>query len=997
MSIHHRWDLLRRGLAIAAIVLAVAGDHLALAQQAEPIQNDAVLEGKEIIPFVDDGENGSIVLGGFRLVVGDHTLSGRDAVVWVRTATEGNVEKHAFIIYVEGDVQVNEPGGITRDKIMLTVLQNVGRFTTKGTPTMRPDVKKTPLYLRATAAREDSAAREAALGGKSPVDRTPPPLIQDEKAPPQARRSAEDKRPPAPAPAGREAPPAPPQQGAEVVKPAPAQGQAPRAVPRIAATGPANMPKQPVHFYAKSLTSVLLKDNRRMTVARGDVYIAQGNPDSAMFLELQSNAAVIISRIYGPEGPPQKEAAHPGSPKVSPTAREGIEGVYLEGDVTMSRGNRFMRGETAYYDFTSDRAIIPNVVFRTIQQQRNIPIYVRAGEMRMLSSREMLFKDARVSTSDFYTPTYHMGARRVYMLDTTPYDDKGQALGEQRFLTKMEDSSFSVRGVPLLYWPYMQSEAERSSTALRRVNIGRDKQFGFGLETQWHLFRMLGLIEPEGLDAMFNFNIYQKEITIGAEWEYDRPTFSGYGMAFGTFTKNLEQDFGTENENIEAQSLRGRLLERHKQTLPDGWLGQFEIDWLSDRNYYLAEFPDDFYAGKESETLLYALKQRDNWALTALLQARLNKFQTQTESYPDMSFYLLGQPLADDRLTYFSESHAGVKRWLPDEDLVGVDGSSVMARGDTRNEINLPLRFGNLNAVPYLTTRFTGWSDAPEGGENFRPLLEGGSKFNTHIWSVDRDVRSRFWDVNGLKHIITPEAAVWGTTTAGVRPDDLFPMDPGIETGISEVSGGSFAVNQLWQTKRGGGKNTPPATVDWMRLNVIASAFSTETPQGPGDGRFFMSRPENSIGRNNITTDYTWYISDSTTFMADMNYDVDSGEISRSGVALAIQRDPRLKYFVGMRTIEALDSNALTVGATYQINRKYSASIFEQYDFGQDENSITGFTLTRKMERWNVAFNVLWTAREDDLTIMLTFWPEGIPEAQFSTGRLKPLNSSSKN
>ncbi|MCE5276962.1 MAG: hypothetical protein ABFD92_19775 [Planctomycetaceae bacterium] len=990
MTTHHRWVLLRRGLAIAAIILVVAGDRIALSQQSEPIQNDAALEGKEIIPFVDEGENGSIVMGGFRLSIGDHILSGRDAVVWVRTTTQGNVEKHAFIVYVEGDVQINEPGGITRDKAALVVLQNVGRFTTKGTPTTRDDVKKTPIYLRAAEAREKSSAREAALGRNADVDRTPPPLLRDEQAPPRARLRDQGK-PQAPSPAtGDQAAtqrPAPPRRPA-------APGGAATTKP---ATGLSEMPKQPVHFYAEKITSALMKDNRRMTVARGSVYIAQGNPDADAFLEMQSNAAVIISRIYGPEGPPQKAAVHPGSPKVSPTAREGIEGVYLEGDVTISRGNRYMRSETAYYDFTSDRALIPNVVFRTIQEQRNIPVFVRADEMKMLSSREMLFKDARVSTSDFFTPTYHMGARRVYMLDTTPYDEKGQALSEQRFLTKMEDYTFSVRGVPLLYWPRLQTEMERGNTALRRVNIGNDSQFGLGLETQWHLFRMLGLIEPEGVEAMFNFNIYQKELTVGVDWEYDRPTFSGYGMAYGSFTSNLEQDFGTENKNIEAESARGRLLNRHKQSLPDGWMAQVELDWISDRNYRLAEFPDDFYAGKDSETLLYAIKQRDNWALTALLQARINKFQTQTESFPDVSFYMLGQPLAENRLTYFSESHAGVKRWQPDDDLVGVEGSDVMARGDTRHEINLPLRLGQLNAVPFLMTRMTGWSDAPEGGENFRPMLEGGAKLSTQIWSIDRDVRSRFWDVNGLKHIITPELVAWGNTTGGVEPNDLFPMEPGVETGISDVSGVSFGVHQLWQTKRGGNRTTPPATVDWMRLSVMATAFFTDTPQQPGDGRFFMYRPENSIGRDNISADYTWYISDSTTFMADVNYDTESGELSRSGISLAVQRDPRLKYFVGLRTIEALDSAAATVGATYKLSDKYTASIFEQYDFGQSENSITGFTITRKMERWYVAFNILYTAREKDLTVMMTLYPEGIPEFKLSTGRLSPLNSSNKN
>ncbi len=61
--------------------------------------------------------------------------------------------------------------------------------------------------------------------------------------------------------------------------------------------------------------------------------------------------------------------------------------------------------ESAYYDFVEKKALILKPVLRTIQEQRNIPIYVRADEARVVSPTETRFKNAIVSTSDLTAST----------------------------------------------------------------------------------------------------------------------------------------------------------------------------------------------------------------------------------------------------------------------------------------------------------------------------------------------------------------------------------------------------------------------------------------------------------------------------------------------------------------------------------------------------------------------------------------------------------------
>ena len=983
MGSHCGCNMLRRGAVFVCALLVFAGGLRAgaAARDDDYLHDDVKIAGKEIQCFTDGGEQISVILGGFKLTLGKRVISGQEGVIWIRQQEFGGVAGNTIIIYIEGDAKVFEPPidpndpeskpRTTTDKVMLVIVRHQGRVSAPSV-VANPKVKESALYKRAVIQKRQSEQREIELAKTRPAKSA-------RHAPPEF---VEAKR------------------GQAATGPASKSTTGPASRPTTT-TAPAGLPVLPVYFHADKLNSKLMEGGRRMTVARGNVYLSQGNPKSDMFLELRSGLAVIISQKYSEDRPPPKKDSHsPYSPGISPTARESIVGVYLENDVVIARGERYLRGPEAFYDFTTDRAIVPNGVFRTVQGQRNLPIIIRFGEARTLSAREMFFRNAKISTSDFYTPTYHIGARDVYLMDTAPYDEKGVRLSEQRWLTIMRHSTFNIRGVPVLYTPYSRSEVEQGHTALRKARIGYDSTEGFGVMTQWHLFRVLGIVRPKDVHAYLTLDWHQRSYSVGVEYEYERQDYTGYGILYGQVDRAEEDEFGEERVT-EAPESRGRVLARHKQFLRGDWQMQFELSYLCDKNFLESEFPDEFHAGKEQETLIYAKKQRDNWALTSLLQARLNRFDSQAESFPDVGFHLLGQPLLRDTLTFFSESHLGAKRWRPANDIRGDAGndSTAFVRADTRNEVDMPLKFGPYNIVPFAMARGTYWSDEPTGGENFRPYAQVGVRANTHFWRVYENARSRFWDVNRLKHIITPEVTGFLGWAGDVQPQDLYPMDPDIETHIGGLSGMTFGIHQRLQTKRGRKLDGTPMTVDWMRLDVVAGFYDSRVRQTRSDGQFFAYRPEHSIGRDHINVDYTWNISDSTAFLADMNYDIDRAIIGRSGMALAIARDPRLKYFVGLRTIEDMDSTIGTFGFHYKLNKKYTFSFFQQYDFDfkGGTNSITSVSIVRKLPRWYAGFTVTHDRRYDDLTVMMNFWPEGIAEVMINTGRVRLLNRSDKN
>ncbi len=532
--------------------------------------------------------------------------------------------------------------------------------------------------------------------------------------------------------------------------------------------------------------------------------------------------------------------------------------------------------------------------------------------------------------------------------------------------------------------------------------MGKNGDFGWGVQTQWHLFRMLGVVKPTGFKGLMNFDVQEYGVSNGIDLEYARDKFSGYHKAY-VVQNNRKDDFGTERENIETSDIRGRLLMRHKQILPRDWQLQFELSYICDRNFLEKYFPDEFFAGKEQETLLYAKKQKDNWAVTSLLQYRINRFETQTESYPDIELFLLGEPLLGDRLVLFHESRVGAKRFRP-ANFTKIDDSDIFGRFDIRDELQFPIKLGDARITPYATGRATYWTDEPDltslgidgQRENYRPYGQVGVRATTDIWRVFPNVQSRIWDVHGIKHIITPQATGFLASSHGVYPNELFPMDHDVER-IERTSGAVFNVYQRLQTKRGAGADRQ--TVDWMRLNLSAGFYNNKTDHTRSVGRFSTYRPENSVDRNHINGEYFWNISDATALIAKANYDIDDKRLGTGSIGFAVQRSPRLSYLAGCRYIDAADSAVGTFGVNYQINKKYSISAFEQYDFAfrDGRNLSSTVAITRKWSRWYSSFVFSYDSSQNEATMLINFWPEGVPEVSLGGAKLGLLGSSSDN
>jgi lipopolysaccharide assembly outer membrane protein LptD (OstA) len=918
------------------------------------IKNAPELYGDYVYVWgLEDGTQVIQYHGDFVLQLGDRRLKAQEAVVWMQKSVWNSTAFYHFEVFLSHNAEVVDSAGTVNTGPLLFVT-----FNTTQPPTVQADIHttqtsgETKLYAEAMQTRDAvqnmPATQPSDMQTVQPGARRPLP---QPKARPLVRHTAKDEE---------------------------------------------------------------YNEHEGIVVATGDVYLSQGLVDSTEFLEIRADAAVLFladreqlkkamatskpARTTGrgalepfpEETPEQPKAAKGRSPFGGIQA--AISGAYLKGNVVLTRGERSIRASELYYDFQNDRALILDAVMRAVAGSREIPIYVRAEQVRQLSNTEYFARKAQVSASEFHTPHLSIGAERIFLTDETPRNASGQITNFEAGKYRMYDTTLNVEGVPVAYWPYSAGDFRQTQTSLKSARFAFSNDFGASFDTRWYLFNLLGIQKPEGVDATLRLDYFSKKGP-GVGVDVDYSTEDRYGLFRGYYIHDTGHDnlgpFRKEYEDPPTEN-RGRLLVRHRELLPKGWELTLEASYISDPNFLEEYFNAEYEEGKEQETLLYLKKQQDNWAFTALAQWRVLDWLTQTEHFPDLGFHWIGEPIGDFG-SFYDESHLGFARYKPDDRQVYSDfkDSRITARADSRNEVDFPIKLGDANVTPFAMARTDYWDDSPFEGSLGRLFGMLGVRSGTQFWRC-YDTESRLFDVHGVRHIIKPEVTGW---MSGSNKDsqDLYPFDQGIES-INDFYGSSLALRQAWQTKRGGPGQW--RTVDWITFDVELNLFGNQPNYQLPIGRYYDSRPENSIARDHVRTDFKYRISDTTAILSETNWDLNDKDLDLFDVSYAVERTPRFSYFVGYRRVADISSNLVGGGVNYKINDKYTFAGRTFYDLDRNELEELEVSIIRKWPRWYTALTFGLDNVPRDVSLSLSAWPEGAPRATLGNRRYSALSES---
>jgi hypothetical protein len=815
--------------------------------------------------------------------------------------------------------------------------------------------------------------------------------------------------------------------------------------------------KEPVFTYPVHVSAVWDPEPTIERMAKtpegGDVVTVSGRfylwqrQSADNLLEFQADSAVLFFES-GQFETTRKEGGRD-------MAQGRIGSAYLRGNIVMTEGRRTIRADEIYYDFMKKQAVVVNVSMRMFDEGRGLPIYLSAQRLRQVSDSLFQAEKVTLTSSEFYLPQVSVNASRIVVMKDETAQQRAEAMERaqragtsqaaeeknddaSRYVGTMYKTDMKYYNTKLFGWPKLRSRFIRPDIPLSRASIGNDSEFGTALETRWHLFRMLGLKEPAGMDTELAADYFSKRGPGGGvegEYEFDH----SYGNFIGYIIKDRgRDDLGRtdDRKNLDSgQGLRGRLGFRHREYLPDDWQATVELGYLSDRNFYEWMYRDEFYTDKGQETLIHLKQQRDNWAFTILAKARINDFETMTEEQPTVEYHRTGQSFWDHQLTWYSDSRISRLRDRYDEDLtVAHPSQDFYTFGSTRNEVDWPFMLGTAKFSPFVAGTYayedqSGYDLALSGEDkgtrnNTAMLGEGGVRASTMFWKEYPMLRSRLWDIDGIRHIVTPhlEAVMYEETEAGIAQRDMV----------------NLGLSQRWQTHRGEGENR--RIVDWLRLDVDSTwvsdtadsdigapmsagnyakygpygATGAGSTYGPGGFIFnnasipvFLRRHDRYFGivRDTVNTDAEWRLSDTTSVLGDMNYDTRSGNVQQLDVGLARYVYPDLSLYLGSRylrpiiidtvedgkTIHEEGSHSVVAAATYQLGQRYWVTFSQEYNFDFGKNVSSNLGIIRQYHRlfYSLEFSI-----DDSLKrkgVMFSVWPQGVKELSFGSRRYTGL------
>ena len=996
------------------------------------VGQDLHLSGRELISYQSRTDEHILVFRDkFSMSIGANHFSSDKAVVWLesqRTEFRGRVDIFYKVrVFLQGNVSVKKGKGADtvdlRQKVVEEGESMVVRFSVSGEVLVTADKREISdpremeLYKQAVAVDvpvgPEFVVQPEALVPEFPVEKPVKEVVKEEEEVIKEEEVIAKPRKPSFVERifKRKEKPAKPAE--VVVKP---EVEVKEPVFRY----PVNI--APVGEVEPEIESAKAPDGTDVVTVIGRFYLWQKQDERGGLLELQADNAVIYysgEELESEEGKGEAEDV---------LARGAVKGVYVSGDVLMTEGQRTIRADELYYNFERKKALAINAEMRNFDVSRGIPIYVRAAELRQLAENQFSAEDITLTTSEFYKPQISLEASSVIITDTTTRDEQMERLSDSSYDAQMRDVRMKVDDRTVFYWPFVRSNLQRPDIPLKSVHAGYDSTWGATLETRWYLSRLLGLREPEGTDNTYALDYYGKRgLGTGVEIEYKREDY--FGRLLGYIIRDTGEDrLGRSRFRRHLKpprELRGRLFWQHRQFLPYNWQLTTGVGYASDEDFIEGYYRSEFNVGKQ-ETYIHLKRLEDNWAVSLLGKGRINDFADELEELPSGEFHLTGESLFEDRLTFYSDTQISrLRQRIGNEHRTLID-EQIFSFMSHRSEIDIPFQIDSFKLVPFIagtfgyddrsgfTTTLVDGSNTGEFGEEEVWLGEAGIRvFPRPYWKVYPDVKSRLWDLDGLRHIIRPEL----TAVAYTESDSV----------VKQRDTLNFGISQRLQTKRG------PAgeqrTVDWMRLDMDVTFVDDpeDVSDTLGPDRFIWARPivplrvfsapdifngslrsggrfhrfeQYGPRRNYFGADYIWRISDTSAVLSDINFDMQSGVVQQFNIGFSRLCWPNLSYYIGsryLRRITVLDekgSNAFTFAATYVLDPRYTLVFSQQFDFDYGANIRSDITLIRRYHRLYCALTYSADESLDSQAIVFSIWPQGVPEMALGSREYIGLGSS---
>lgn len=737
------------------------------------------------------------------------------------------------------------------------------------------------------------------------------------------------------------------------------------------------------------------------------------------------------------------------NPAVNPDGTTGSRyEIYLEGNIVFAQGNRVIYADRMYYDATSRRGTILNADVLTPVPSYQGLLRMKADVVQQLDDNNMQAYGAAITSSRLGVPRYWLQADQLNVtrvprpnvdpVSGLPLVDpgSGQPVSGDDYFVQSNDNRVYVGGIPVFYWPTLNTNLNDPNYYIERIRIGNDRVYGFQFGLGLDLFQLLGIRNrPENGRWIGNFDyLSERGFGFGTDADYRTDLFFGYpGQSEGYLRSWFIDDDGLDNLGLDRRAVpleedfRGRVLWRHRQTLAQGYHVRGEVGYLSDQNFLQQYYEKEWDEDKDYNTGLWIERTAGDRSLNLGANTRLNDFFTQTEWLPRFDHFIIGRPILFDRAVWHARSTIGYARFRTADaptnaiDLAkfdplgweGVDREGAVA--GTRHEIDFPFQLGALKMVPYVLGDASYWQEDLTGDDLFRVYGQTGLRTSLPMWRVDPTIHSTLFNLNGLAHKFTWENEFLyadASQDLGELPlynqldddaqeffrrrfaFDTFGIAPGMDTPLR--------YDERFYAFRSGiqGNVTTPAMEIADDLTLFRTGFRNrwQTKRGlPGEARivdwitldvhynFYPDPARDNFGANfgMLDYDFRWHVGDRLSLVSDGYFDFFGQGLRTASFGAHMSRPGVANLYLGIRSIEGpISSNVLSAAATYRMSDKWIVRGTSTYDFSSAGNIGQSLNFVRVGESFLVSVGVNADISRDNVGFVFGVEPRFLPSGR---------------
>lgn len=402
------------------------------------------------------------------------------------------------------------------------------------------------------------------------------------------------------------------------------------------------------------------------------------------------------------------------------------------------------------------------------------------------------------------------------------------------------NSTLRVYGVPVFWLPMIYTPKDESP-GLFTTRIGYNGDWGFHVL----MSKKFQLMEYPSVTTALDLDLYSKR-GIGFGERTKIVTENSYTEinAYGIHDHEPYESSGDEDTGrFEIPKNRFDFQLAHRTHITPRLDFRAQVEWMSDRyilDDYFSERANNFAEPPSFAALEY---QGDRFSAALYTRFQVNDFYTTVQKLPEARMDLPRQEIIPGLGLYYQGSHSADylrMNWARFDRKLKNKASKLdnyqTGRFDSVNFLYYPIRTRLLNIVPRAGLRMTGYTNTSltpvtqkdifkmqlamdedtdyrvnvknyddRGDAKFRVIAEFGVEANTKIYNSWQNIRSEFFGLDGLRHIIEPYVNYTFITDPTVNSEKLLFFDD-IDR-ISELHFIRFGVRNRLQTRRGSFQN----------------------------------------------------------------------------------------------------------------------------------------------------------------------------------------------